>query len=141
LLQKFLQVELVVNSRLLLKGKGELGLLEREFDSLVLQISTPERAILEVMQQVPGKVSYEEGYLLMENLSNLRPTVVQKILENCISIKAKRLFLHCADKCRHPWLTMLDLDPINLGRGKRMIGKGGNLDQKYQLSVPKIRSE
>ena len=31
----------------------------------------------------------------------------------------------------------LNLGNINLGKGKRVIVKGGHLDQKYQITVPK----
>ena len=77
----------------------------------------------------------------MEGSTNLRPKVVQSLLENCNSIKVKKLFLYLAEKCNLPWLTKLDLDQINLGGGKRKIGEGGVFDSKYMISVPQIRME
>lgn len=136
-----LHVEFLITNRLLTTPEDTTGIIERDFNGLKIRLSAPERAILEVMQLIPRWQTYEEAYLLMENLTNLRPKIVQELLEKCISIKAKRLFLHCADSCEHAWLNEVDLKSINLGSGKRKIGEGGVYDPKYQLSVPVIRSQ
>ena len=34
------------------------------------------------------------------------------------------------------WLDRIDRAKIDLGKGKRMIAKGGKLDPKYQITVP-----
>ncbi|MBU0744639.1 MAG: type IV toxin-antitoxin system AbiEi family antitoxin [Gammaproteobacteria bacterium] len=116
-----------------------LGLIEREFDGIKIFLANPERAILELLYLVPKKQTFEEAFLLMEGLTNLRPDMVQILLENCNSIKVKRLFLYMAEKNNHPWLPSLDLKKIDLGSGKRMIGEGGGVyDSKYKLSIPKI---
>ena len=70
------------------------GIITSQFNEFELQLSSPERAILELLSNVPQQHTYEEAYLLMENLSRLRPEVVQTLLEKCSSVKAKRLFLH-----------------------------------------------
>jgi len=117
------------------------AIIEREVDNIKILLANPEKAILEVLYLVPTKQSFEEAFLLMEGLTNLRPDVVQTLLENCNSIKVKRLFLYMAEKSNHHWLPGLDLKKINLGSGKRKIGKGGMFDSKYQLSVPKIGAQ
>ena len=132
--------EFIVEKRKLIGGDNSVGIIKYEFERLPINISSPERAILEVMQLVPKYQSYEEATLLMENLGNLRPNVVQTLLENCILIKAKRLFLHCADKAGHSWLNEIDLSKIKLGSGKIKIADGGTYDSKYKISVPLIRS-
>lgn len=116
-----------------------LGLTKKEINGVDLSVSAPERAIMEVFYDVPQNISYEESILLMENLDRLRPQVVQTLLENCKSIKVKRLFLHAAEKFQHEWLNDVELNKIDLGKGKRRIGEGGDYDSKYQLSVPHIR--
>lgn len=133
--------EFIIEKRKLISDNNTIGIIKYELEKLSINISSPERAILEVMQLIPKHQTYEEAILLMENLSNLRPDVVQALLENCISIKAKRLFLHCADRSEHAWLNKIDLSRIELGSGKRKIADGGVYDPKYQLSVPLIWSK
>jgi hypothetical protein len=46
------------------------------------------------------------------------------------------LFLWYAERHNHAWLKKLDRSGINLGRGKRMLVRGGKLDPKYNITVP-----
>ena len=73
----------------------------------------------------------------MESLTSLRPDVVQSLLECCKSIKAKRLFLYLAEATEQPWFSKIRVVKINLGKGKRLIEKGGVFNAKYQITVPK----
>jgi N-acetylglutamate synthase-like GNAT family acetyltransferase len=72
----------------------------------------------------------------MEMLNGLRPTLLQQLLEDCKSIKVKRLFLFMAEKAGHSWLEDLDLSKIDLGKGKRSIVKNGIFNSKYQITIP-----
>jgi hypothetical protein len=72
----------------------------------------------------------------MESLSALQPELVQELLEQCRSIKAKRLFLFLADKAGHSWFKYLDISKIQLGKGKRSIVHKGVLIPKYQITIP-----
>ncbi|MGD9108812.1 MAG: type IV toxin-antitoxin system AbiEi family antitoxin domain-containing protein [Gammaproteobacteria bacterium] len=121
--------------------ESQEGLITWQLHDIELQLSSPERAILEFLANVPRKHTYEEAYLFMENLSRLRPEVVQILLEQCYSVLAKRLFLHLAERCQHDWLEDLNMKKITLGSGKRKVGAGGIFDSKYQISVPKITVE
>lgn len=76
-------------------------------------------------------------YYLMEMLTTLRPTLVQQLLENCTSVKVKRLFLYMADKSGHRWFSKLDVSKISLGSGTRSISKGGVKNAKYNIVIPK----
>jgi len=111
---------------------------EREFS---VRISSPERAAMEMLHLVPEKISFEESLLIMESLVTLRPEIVQKLLEICRFVKVKRIFMYMAEKHGHPWMEKLDRSRIDLGRGKRSIVSGGELDLKYQITVPKNRRE
>jgi Transcriptional regulator, AbiEi antitoxin, Type IV TA system/Transcriptional regulator, AbiEi antitoxin N-terminal domain len=101
-----------------------------------LALSTPERAILELLDELPKRESFHQVDMLMQNLSNLSPRRLQKLLADCHSIKVKRLFFFFADKHQHAWLKRLDKRAIDLGEGKRMLVKGGKLDKTYQITVP-----
>jgi Transcriptional regulator, AbiEi antitoxin, Type IV TA system/Transcriptional regulator, AbiEi antitoxin N-terminal domain len=113
-----------------------LGLTERRFGDLAINISTPERASLEMLYLVPQSQSVEEAWLLMEGLVTLRPRLVQSLLAACNSIKVRRLFLYLAEQHQHPWFERLDVNAIDLGVGNRSIVGGGRLDPKYHITVP-----
>jgi hypothetical protein len=102
-----------------------------------IRSSTPERAILEMLDGVPSKQTFSEAKLIFENLTTLRSQLVQTLLEQCNSIKAKRLFLYLAEECHHAWFTKLKLSQIELGKGKRSIGPNGRLNAKYLIVVPR----
>lgn len=114
----------------------EIGLTEYDFSNITVHISSPERAILECLYLTPAKQDLMECLALMEGLNNLRPNLVQKLLENCKSIKVKRLFFYLADKCGHFWFSYLKPEKIDLGTGVRSMGKTGKYVEKYQIIVP-----
>lgn len=99
-------------------------------------ISTPERAILEFLNELPTNESFHQADVLIEGLSNLRPKYLAMLLADCRSIKTKRLFLWFAQRHNHAWLKMLDTENIDIGKGKRMIVSGGKLDLNYLITVP-----
>lgn len=116
---------------------AQVGLRPEKFKSFELIISSPERALLELLYQVPKNQSLEESYLIMQGLVGLRPAVLQALLENCNNIKVKRLVLFLGEYLNHPWIKRLDIAKINLGKGARQIIKEGYYDQKYKITVPK----
>ena len=93
--------------------------------------------MMECLYLVSEKQDLQECYKLMEGLNNLRPTLVQQLLEQCSSIKVKRLFLYLAEKAGHEWFRRLDLKKIDLGSGKRCVVKQGVYIEKYKITVPK----
>ena len=101
-----------------------------------LTISTPERAILELLDEVPQRETFHQADMLMEGLRTLSPRRLHKLLVDCRSVKVKRLFLWFAERHNHPWLKLLDRQGIDLGAGKRVLARGGKLDPKYQITVP-----
>jgi hypothetical protein len=42
-----------------------------------------------------------------------------------------------AEKSGHAWFKHIDLSKINLGSGKRSLVMGGQLEPKYQITLPK----
>lgn len=99
-------------------------------------MSAPERAILELLDEVPQKETFHQADMLMEGLRNLSPKRLQKLLADCRSVKVKRLFLWFAERHNHGWLKKLDYTAIDLGRGKRMLVRGGTLNKKFNITVP-----
>ena len=101
-----------------------------------LAMSSPERAILELLDEVPQCETFHQADVLMEGLRNLSPRRLRALLVNCRSIKAKRLLLWFAERHNHAWLKNLDRNEIDLGHGKRSLVRGGKLDKKFEITVP-----
>ena len=101
-----------------------------------LTISTPERATLELLDELPNRETFHQADMLIEGLRNLSPRRLRKLLLDCRSVKVKRLFFWFAERHNHAWIKHLNQEGIDLGRGKRMLVRGGKLDPKYQITVP-----
>ena len=108
-----------------------------KIESYQFKISSRERAILEVLYLCPNEFDLVEAFHLTENLISLRPKVMQDLLENCTSIKVKRLACFMFEKVGHEWFKYLDLSKIDLGSGTRNIVKNGSYDSKYKIIIPK----
>jgi len=119
----------------------ELGFSEFKEKDFILKISAPERAAMEMLHLVPGKVGFDEAFLIMGNLATLRAEMVQRLLAQCRSIKVKRLFLYMAEKHGHSWVSGLDVSRLDLGKGKRRIVPKGSFDRKYRITVPRDHYE
>lgn len=101
-----------------------------------LTLSTPERAVLELLDELPDRESFHQADKLLEGLVNLSPRRLQKLLEDCKNVKVKRLFFFFADRHGHAWLKRLDRAPIDLGKGKRLLVRDGKFDPVYNITVP-----
>ena len=102
-----------------------------------LTVSRPERALLELLDELPMHESFAQVDGLVEGLGNLKPKLLATLLARCRSIKVKRLFFLFADRHRHSWLERIDRKGVDLGRGKRLLVRGGVLDWTYQITVPR----
>lgn len=115
----------------------DLGLIEVERPNFTIKVSSAARAMLECLYLAPLHQEFFECYELMEGMSNLRPKSVQELLENCTSVKAKRMFLYLAEKFKHEWLQFIDMSKIDLGSGKRRLVLNGIYIDKYKITVPR----
>jgi hypothetical protein len=113
-----------------------LGLVDYQAGTFSIKISGPERAILECLHLTPDVIDLVECYQVMEGLTTLRPKVLQPLLEQCSSVKAKRLFLYMAEKTGHYWFKRMDTKKLNLGAGNRSLAKGGVYVSRYSLTLP-----
>lgn len=106
------------------------------FMTLPIRYSSKERALLELLDELPKHESFDQVDVLMESLSDLSPNRLQVLLEDCASVKVKRLFFYFTDRHRHAWRGKLDISRVDLGSGKRVLVKGGKLDPRYNITVP-----
>lgn len=73
---------------------------------------------MECLLLSPRQYGYMDLFYIMEQLTTLRPEVVQSLLETTKNYKMKRLFLYMAEKANHYWFEELDLSKIDLGTTK-----------------------
>lgn len=104
---------------------------------MVLLVSSPERAFMECLLLAPVDFSFMDYYYIMEMLTTLRPKMVQSLLENCASVKVKRMFLYMAEKAGHQWFKALNPEKIHLGTGNRRLAANGTFISKYNITIPK----
>ncbi|MBS0970748.1 MULTISPECIES: type IV toxin-antitoxin system AbiEi family antitoxin domain-containing protein [Yersiniaceae] len=102
-----------------------------------LMMSGPEKAMLELLPQVPEHLSVEHADQLMQGLSTLSPRKLDPLMQANGSIKSKRLFMWLAQRHNHPWYRHLNPTQYALGTGKRAIVQAGRLDTTWNITVPK----
>ena len=68
-----------------------------------LKASSPERTILEALDEQPRNAAFENLGKVFEGLVSLRPKRLMALLAACRSVKVRRLFFAFADKHRHAW--------------------------------------
>ena len=101
-----------------------------------LTLSTPERAILEAMDELPDHESFHTLDMVFESLTTLRPRLLTDLLKACRKIKVKRLFFVFADRHDHPWRKRIDPQAFDLGSGDRALVHGGKIHPRYRIMVP-----
>jgi hypothetical protein len=104
-----------------------------EADAYSPYTSEPERAVFEMLDDVPHKQSLDEARKIMEPLFTLRPNLVQHLLEACNRIKVKRLFCSLAEELQLPVIQQLDLSRVDFGADSVYIRtqKGNSLVLKH----------
>jgi hypothetical protein len=119
----------------LFKSDTDETIKKREVQGFPLMVSSLERALFEILADVPGNQTLDESLKIIESLNTLNPGILQTLLETCNSIKVKRLFLLLAEKANHQWLQRLKIETIDLGSGNRVLYKGGTLNKKYKITI------
>ena len=105
-----------------------------------VKASSPERAILEALDELPHRASFENLDKVFEGLVWLRPKRLMALLTACRRVKVRRLFFIFADRHAHGWRKHLDTSKIDFGSGPRALVKGGKLHPTYLLYVPEALS-
>lgn len=118
------------------RGGKDVGIVQIR-EPYLLNVSSPERAVLEALLGVSDEYDFDEGQKIVDGLTNLRSPLVQLLLERCKFVKVKRLFMYMAEKSGHKWLEDIEISKVDFGSGPRMIVKGWKMNNKYQISVPK----
>ncbi|KKB84687.1 hypothetical protein VW29_09895 [Devosia limi DSM 17137] len=101
-----------------------------------MRVSSPERALLETIDEAPNHESFHQIDVLFQSMANLRPKLMTQLLKLCRSVKTKRLFFVFAERHTHAWRKYIDETAIDLGSGDRMLVKGGKLHPHYRITIP-----
>lgn len=138
-----LNAKLRTRSRLLFEDSA-IGLMESSEGTApqsertwALTISSPERAILEALDELPDHESFTKLDRTFESLATLRPRVLELLLGSCRRVKTKRLFFVFADRHDHPWRRHVLPEEFDLGSGDRALVKGGAIHPRYRIMVPR----
>ena len=118
-----------------------IGIEYQNFNGFQLAVARPERAIMEILAGVTDNATFFQAHKLMQHFANFDEQLVIPLLQACLSIKVKRLFLYFSEQSQLPYRQRLDTSHIHLGQGMRIIGEGGRYIAKYQLLIPTMSIE
>ena len=86
-------------------------------------VSTPERALLELLDEVGVRQPLQEAREIAEGTYNLRAEVLMDLLKRCTSVKTVRLCLTLARELSLPWAGKLDAAVLPTGSSRPWISK------------------
>jgi hypothetical protein len=86
-------------------------------------VSSPERALLELLDEVSVRQPLEEAREIAEGAFNLRADVLMDLLKRCTSVKTVRLCLTLGRELSLPWASKLDPAALPRGSGRPWISK------------------
>lgn len=87
------------------------------------QVSTPERALLELLSEVGVRQSLQEARELVESTYSLRADVLRELLQHCTSVKTVRLCLQLGREGSLPWVKKLDPATLPTGSDQPWVSR------------------
>jgi hypothetical protein len=89
-------------------------------------VSSPERALLEVLSEVGVRQSLQEARELTESSYTLRADVLRELLQSCTNIKTVRLCLQLGRELSLPWAAELDPAKLPTGSSRPWVSRSDN---------------
>ncbi len=105
------------------KPEQMLGVAPLENRDGAPQVSTPERALLELLDEVGVRQPLQEAREIAEGTYSLRAEVLTDLLKRCTSVKTVRLCLRLGRELSLPWVNKLDTAALPTGSGRPWISK------------------
>ena len=102
-----------------------------------LKLSSTELALFELLSLVKEEIDFLIADEYFKSATMLNPKLLNTLLQMCTHIQIKRLFLWFSNRHSHQWSINIDQNNIELGSGKRAVVKGGVLDKRYNITIPK----
>lgn len=90
------------------------------------QVSTPERALLELLSDVGVRQPLQEAREFVEGAYNLRADVLRELLQCCKSVKTVRLCLQLGREEALPWAAKLDPATLPTGSDRPWVSKSAD---------------
>ncbi|MDN5850789.1 MAG: type IV toxin-antitoxin system AbiEi family antitoxin [Nitrococcus sp.] len=90
------------------------------------QVSTPERALLELLSEVGVRQPLQEARELVESAYSLRADVLRELLQRCTSVKTVRLCLQLGREGSLPWVAKLDPATLPTGSDRPWVSKSAD---------------
>lgn len=117
----------------------DLAVVERPFGhwDWPIPYAAPELALMELLDGTKNESDFQVADVYFESATTLRPILLNQLLKSCKKIIVNRMFLWFGERHNHQWVDGLHTSEINIGSGKRMVIRGGALDPKYQITVPR----
>ena len=103
--------------------------------------STPERAFLEALDELPGYQDFDNLDKLFESFDEPDMQLLKDLLTACTKINVKRLFFFYADRHDHfDWHSSIDAADFDLGTGDRIVRRDtdAKMHPRYRITVPEI---
>ena len=89
-------------------------------------VSSPERALLELLSEVGTRQPLVEARELTESTYNLRAEVLQDLLRHCANVKTVRLCLQLGRELNLPWARKLDPNELPTGGNKPWVSQSAD---------------
>lgn len=89
-------------------------------------VSSPERALLELLSEVGVRQPLTEARELTEGSQTLRPNVLVELLKKCKSVKTVRLCLQLGRELSMPWASRLDPKELPTGSDNAWVSRSRN---------------
>lgn len=86
-------------------------------------VSSPERALLEVLSEVGVRQPLQEARELAESSYSLRADVLCELLKRCTSVKTVRLCLQFGRELSLPWAAKLDPGDLPTGSDRAWVSR------------------
>jgi Transcriptional regulator, AbiEi antitoxin, Type IV TA system/Transcriptional regulator, AbiEi antitoxin N-terminal domain len=86
-------------------------------------VATPERALLELLDEVGVRQPLQEAKEIAEGTYSLRAEVLMDLLKRCTSVKTVRLCLRFGRELSLPWAAKLDEAALPKGSNRPWISK------------------
>ena len=90
------------------------------------RVSTPERALLEVLSEVGVRQPLQEARELAESAYSLRADVLRELLQRCASVKTVRLCLQLGRELALPWVAKLDSAQLPTGSARPWVSRSAD---------------